>query len=81
MKFNEWKTFTIVKLIKMREESQDEKLKEDLNTLLTKLFYAKKRDLTTVFYLMHTIARDDNFSKILELIPSPEELEQLEEKD
>lgn len=81
MKFNEWKTLTIVNLIKMQEEASDEKLKEDLNLLLSKLFYAKKRDLTTVFYLMHVIARDDNYNKILELIPSPEELQELEEKD
>ncbi|MEM3573935.1 MAG: hypothetical protein QXJ62_06905 [Nitrososphaeria archaeon] len=50
------------------------KAASDLNILITRLHNAKARDLSTILFYMHIIARDDNVPEILDIIPSPEEV-------
>lgn len=74
VKFSEWKVKTMLEIINLQKKYADNsKAVNDLNTILTKLKYAKVRDLSTVFFYMHLAS--ENIPELLTLIPKPEEVE------
>ena len=73
--FSEWKTLTIRKLIEMRKRySDDEKILQDINVLISRLQYLKSRDLGMWLVLLHHASAD--LMEFLELAPEAEELEE-----
>lgn len=75
MRFTEWKTKTIIKIIDLQKNYADnQKAINDLNAVLMKLKYAKVRDLSTVFLYMHLASQ--NVKELLNLIPATEEVEE-----
>jgi len=78
--FSEWKTITIRKLLEMRKRYSDNgKILQDINVLVSKLQYLKARDLGAWLVLLHHAATDS--PEFLELAPSVEELEEWFEKE
>lgn len=77
MKFSEWKTITMRKLITLshtEKYASNMKAKNDLNVLATKLQYLRSRDLASFLYLVHVAIRDTGITELLEIIPSEEDL-------
>jgi len=73
MKFSEWKTITIARLIEIKRRHEDNpKIVNDVNAILSKLHYAKVRDLSTILLYLHHASVD--LKEFLELIPSKEEI-------
>jgi len=70
-------------LIKLSEEVDDNKAKNDINTVITRLQYARSRDLSTVLYYLHLIKNSipNKKEKILALIPSQEEISEMLKED
>lgn len=76
MTFSEWKAKTMARLVELTKKYEDNpKALSDLNFIITKLHYAKSRDLASVLYYMHVVARE--IKEILELIPTPSEVEEM----
>lgn len=69
MTFNMWKTKTMRQLLQLYKKYQD----PEIDMLIEKLSYLKKRDLITFMKQLHSISR--KFPELLELLPSQEELE------
>lgn len=53
--------------------TQDPNLRKDLETLMTRLQYARTRDLPTLLYLIHQVSK--GLPEILDLLPTEEEIE------
>ena len=76
MKFNEWKTLTLTKLIRLSRKYKDDKRKyQILDTLITKLQYLKLRDLGTFLAMLHKASQD--MQEIENIIPIEEEVKQM----
>lgn len=74
MKFSEWKLKAMIRLIELTKKYEgNQKVVSDLNTVITKLHYAKQRDLSTILYYLYVIARDDGVREVLDLVPSEAE--------
>jgi len=76
MKFNEWKTLTLTKLIRLSRKYQDDKKKyQTLDMLITKLQHLKLRDLGTFLAILHQASQD--IQEIDNIIPIEEEVKQM----
>lgn len=76
LSFSQWKTKTLLTLIKIVEENDNEKLRHDVNTLIVKLEYLKARDLSRWLRDLWFIANyHANIRKnLLALVPSEEQI-------
>ncbi|MEM2191381.1 MAG: hypothetical protein QW540_08145 [Archaeoglobaceae archaeon] len=70
MKFSEWKTLTIRKLLELKSESKNEIIDEAIK----KVHSAKVRDLSTVIYFFYTHSKE--IPELLNLLPPQDVLEQ-----
>lgn len=74
--FSEWKVELINKLIKLRNTAvkDNEKARNDIDTVLMKLQYAKKRDLSTILVYIHILIKEYGLDELVYYLPSDEEL-------
>ena len=70
MKFSEWKTLTIRKLLELKSKYNSEIIDEAIN----KLHFAKARDLSTVIFFFYSHSKE--IPELLNLLPPQEVLEQ-----
>ena len=76
--FNEWKTYATSFLLELRRKHEDDnKIRSDIDVLLSKLHYLRGRDLGNFLHYCHIIIRDDGVKELYEIIPTPEEVAQL----
>jgi hypothetical protein len=76
MRFNEWKTLTMTKLIRLSRKYQDDKKKyQVLDMLIIKLQHLKLRDLGTFLTMLHKASQD--IEEIDDIIPIEEEVKQM----
>ncbi|MCS7131985.1 MAG: hypothetical protein NZ934_04590 [Hadesarchaea archaeon] len=52
-------------------------MKRDIDVVLTRLHYARSRDLSAILHLLYIIARDDGVHEVLQLVPTMEEVEEM----
>jgi hypothetical protein len=82
--FNEWKTYTIAKLIELSKKYSEEgndKAVSDINFLLGKLQPLRSRDLSSFLYYVHIAIRDTKLNELYDIIPSSDEVIQLMSKE
>ena len=72
--FREWKAVTISKLLELERKYRDNKgALETIDVILSKLEYAKARDLASVLMLFHHGSKV--VPELLDLVPLAEEVE------
>jgi len=71
MSFSEWKTRTLIELLKIYEEIENEEIRHEIDSLINKLTYLKSRDLSTWLHLLHGVAKyyEDVRKQLLLLVP------------
>lgn len=71
MKFSEWKTLTIRKLLELKSENKNNEI---IDEAIKKVHSAKVRDLSTVIYFFYTHSKE--IPELLNLLPPQDVLEQ-----
>lgn len=77
MKFSEWKTLTMRKLLELRkkyEQLGDERAANDIGFLMDKLNYLRSRDLASFMFYVHMLIRDRKIVELYDLLPSIDEI-------
>lgn len=74
-RFTVWKARAMVKLVNLRKQYEgDAKISSYLDSLISKLHYAKARDISRVIFDLHLLSKE--VPEVLELIPSEEDVKQ-----
>ena len=76
MRFNEWKTLTAYKLVKLSEKYKDDKKKQQtIDVLITRLHYLRSRDLGSFLILLYHGVQD--IPELKEILPDEESLKEM----
>jgi len=74
-RFTVWKTRTMVRLVNLRKQyEKDAKISSYIDSVISKLHYAKARDVSRIVFDLHLLSKE--VPEVLELIPSEEDVKQ-----
>jgi uncharacterized membrane protein len=82
MKFNEWKTLAMHRLVTIYDKYRDNvKAAADIDFLILKLKELRARDLGNFLAYVHMVKKAHNIPELRDIIPGAEEIKQMLEED
>jgi len=76
--FNRWKAQTMARLIEIKQKYADNrKVAQDVQAIITRLEYARSRDLPQILALLHHASADA--PEFLQLVPTADEVAKMYE--
>ena len=81
MKFNEWKTLAMCKLLTLYDKFKDNRqIAADLNFLIIKLKELRARDISSFLFYVHQVRDSRGIDELKEIIPDIGELKKMLEE-
>jgi len=82
VKFNEWKTLAMHRLVNIYDKYQNNpKVANDLDFLILKLKELRARDLGNFLAYVHLVKKTHNISELRDIIPTQQDLMEMLKED